>query len=567
MYVSKEVNNEEIKSRECKFALSLGSKNTRDLHLVKEKLFLNNGDTVSRVALFENFKKPIYITKNNKQNYQQKKEREKIENVDIYKVTQFDQIEQCARAIGKGYLLTGNPVEIYKSPYIYGTDFSHCSYIKYIYMKKFNEFTPYSVAVFDIETNVYSKEQETVIATLSFKDKVVTAIVKDYLGDISDVEKQLRDKFKFYLNDTVGDRVKKWEIVLVDNPALAIIEVFKRAHIWSPDFIAIWNIEFDIKKSIADLERYGYDPKDIFSDPIVPPECRHFKFVEGPSTKTTNRGVITPLKPAQRWHWVDTPASFFFVDAMQVYEKVRKAQQDEPSYALDAILDKELGVRKLKFEEANHIKSNTINWHKFMQKRYKLEYVIYNVFDCISVELLDEKTFDLSIAMPSANDCSHLKDYNSQPKRLWDKLYGFMLEKGYVPGNSQGIKSDVDELQIGYNDWINTLPAHLMRLKTSNYYKETKSLYTKIRTHCGDLDISAAYPSNGIALNISRETTAKELLAIENVPEEIRRSEGINLSGGHTNAVGFVVNMFNTPNMFELSKHFKKHLNKDNVVE
>lgn len=560
MIVSKEINNELIESRECKFALSLGSKHTRDLHLVKEKVFLKDGKEDSRVVLYEDFKKPIYITKTNKQNYQQKKEREKIENTDIYKVTQFDQTEQCARGIGKGYLLTGNPLEIYKSPYLYGTDFSHSSYIKYMYMKKFNKFTPYSVAVFDIETNMFSKEQETIIATLSFKDKIITAITKDYISGFTDIENQLRNKYKFYLDEMVGDRVKDWEIVVVDNAALAIIEVFKRAHKWSPDFIAIWNIDFDIKKSIADLERYGYDPKDVFSDPIVPMECRHFKYVEGPSTKTTNRGVVTPLKPAQRWHWVDTPASFFFVDAMQVYEKVRKAQQDEPSYALDAILEKELGIRKLKFKEADHIKSNSAGWHKFMQKNFKLEYIIYNVFDCISVELLDEKTFDLSIAMPSANDCSHFKDYNSQPKRLWDKLYGFMLERGYVPGNAQGIKSEVDDLQIGLDDWINTLPAHMMRLKTSNYYKETKSLYTKIRTHCGDLDISAAYPSNGIALNISKETTAKELLAIEGVPEETRRREGINLSGGHTNAVGFVTNMFNTPNLFELSKLFRKHI-------
>ena len=556
MITNKPIPQEKIEKRECKFVLSLGNKHTKDLHLIKEQLTLNDGEVLKRVVLLEDFKKPIYITKTNKQNHKTKKERERIENTDIYKVTRLNQTDIVARAIGKGYLTTGNPIEIYKSPYVYGTDFSHCAYIKYLYMKKNPDFTPFSVAVFDIETNVFSENQETIIATLSFKDKVITAIVKDYVEGISDVERQLREKFHYYLDPFIKDRVKKWEIIISDTPAKAIIDVFKRAHRLSPDFIAIWNIDFDIPKIVMDLKREGYKPEDIFSDPIVPPSCRHFEYIQGPAVKTTNRGVIQPLKPAQRWHWVDTPASFYFVDAMQVYYRVRMAQQDEPSYSLDAILDKELGIRKLKFSEADQYKG--LNWHKYLQKNYKLEYIIYNVFDCISVELLDEKTYDLSIAMPSSNHCSHFKDYKSEPKRLWDKLYGFLLERGYVAGTAQGIQSDIDSLQIGKDDWINTLPAHMLQLKKSPFYEETSNLYTKIRTHCGDLDISAAYPSNGVASNASRETTAKELIEIQGVSDQVRRSAGINLSGGNTNAIEVMTDLFNVPTLFELDKYFIK---------
>lgn len=554
---SKNIAPDLIESRECRFVLSCGSKRVGDYHLVKEKLYLKDGKEEKRVTVIEDFTYPVYITKDRYRNHTQKKEREQIDKLDMFKATRTTQNEVIATALGQGWMANMYQ-ELYKSPYIYGTDFSSCAYIKNLYMQKYDKFSPFDVAVFDIETNMFSAEQETIIATLSFKDKVITAIHRDFVKDIQQVEKQLKEKFNEYLEPFIGKlgtRVKKWEIKICDSVAEGIIEVIKKAHEWSPDLIAIWNIDFDIPKIEEDLKREEYYPADIFSDPLIPRDARYFKYRQGRDFRKTNKGTVMPLKPAQRWHWVDTPASFFFLDAMQVYYQIRIARQDEQSYALDFILDKELGIRKLKFKEADHIKSNSPQWHQFMQRHYPLEYIIYNVFDCISVELLDEKTNDLAIAMPSGNHCSHLKDYSSQPRRLWDKLYPFLAHRGYIPGIADD-KDALDEEQIGYDDWINTLPAHMMRLKKSPFYEESEAFFTKIRTHCGDLDISAAYPSNGIALNISRETTAQELMEISGVSEETRRAQGINLTGGYTNAMEFSTNMFGLPTLFELEKMY-----------
>lgn len=70
------------------------------------------------------------------------------------------------------------------------------------------------------------------------------------------------------------------------------------------------------------------------------------------------------------------------------------------------------------------------------------------------------------------------------------------------------------------------------------------------------LDVSASYPNGGCVFNISKETTKTELCRIRGVSETMQRMQGVNLSGGHTNAVEFCVGMFSLPTMEELLQAF-----------
>nr|DAS99782.1 MAG TPA: DNA POLYMERASE [Caudoviricetes sp.] len=562
---NKPIPKEDIISRECRFVIPIDQGPT-DLHLVKEKVYLKDDSTTKRVMLVEDYKRPYYVAKMNQRNYKQKKERAPLENLEERTVTRREQFFDLKRTLGMLWH-KGHPNEVYGNPYVYGTDYEHSSYLKWQYQKKYDKFSPFDIAVFDIETDTLHGSNKTIIATLSYKDKVVTAVVKDFVKGIYDVKAELYKKFDFYLGDVKKQRKIEWELVFVDTAGQAIIEVFKRAHLWSPDIVAIWNINFDLPKILEDLKDEDIDAGQVLSDPLVPIESRYIKYHEGPLYRKKEDGSLTPMKPAQRWHWVEVPASFYFIDAMQVYYQIRKSGQDEPSYALDAILDKELGIRKLKFKEADHLKSNSIQWHNFLQKYFPLEYIIYNVFDCVSIEMLDERTYDLSITMPLALKTSHFKIYSSEPRRTWDKLYGFLIDRGYAPGTSANVTMPLDQKQVNRLDWISTLPAHLMLLKESKWYLEKGKFYTKIRTHCADSDISAAYPSNGVALNISRETTSKELLSIQGVPTLTRKIQGMNLSGGHANAVEFMHHLFNLPDLFELDKLYQEHyLGKSNML-
>lgn len=47
--------------------------------------------------------------------------------------------------------------------------------------------------------------------------------------------------------------------------------------------------------------------------------------------------------------------------------------------------------------------------------------------------------------------------------------------------------------------------------------------------------------------NISKETTVRELSRIQGLNEEMQRKVGINISGGHANAIEIVVDVYKAP--------------------
>lgn len=78
------------------------------------------------------------------------------------------------------------------------------------------------------------------------------------------------------------------------------------------------------------------------------------------------------------------------------------------------------------------------------------------------------------------------------------------------------------------------------------------------------LDVSASYPNGESVFNISKETTKKELLTIVGVSESVRRMQGINLSGGASNAVEFCTGMFHMPQMTQWLEAYNRQ---DNLAQ
>lgn len=527
----------------------------KDLHVVKEMVHYPDGTKKPNLRFFWDYKRPFWVTRQNRRNHKQKKEWEHKENLVKHECRQCDLIPAAAKALGEPWF-KGNQRQLQRSPYLYGSDISSTAILKQQYMTKWPDlFTPFTKAVFDIETNVLDGSQDIMMGTLSFGDKVVTAVRKDFFGGYVDVIDRLRASADKYLKNYIDKRKIEWEIVLVETSGQVVVECFRRAHEWQPDFVAIWNIDFDLPRSVAALEKEGIDPAEVFSDPRVPKPYRFFRYKQGSKQKVTASGKITPIKPAAQWHTAFCPASFYFIDAMCVYRQVRTGKAEEQSYALDAILDKILGIRKLNFIEADGLVK--LEWHQFMQAKHPFEYTVYNLFDCISVEELDEKTTDLAIAMPLNAEHSDFANYNSQPRRLVDKLHFFVMEFDHIFGStSDQMETDFDKETVGLDGWIVTLPAHLVADNGLRVIKDMPWMRTNIRAHVGDLDVSAAYPTNEGVFNISKATTYREVLVIEGVPEAVKRAQGINLSGGHTNAVEFCTEMFGVPTMEAMLQSF-----------
>ena len=89
-----------------------------------------------------------------------------------------------------------------------------------------------------------------------------------------------------------------------------------------------------------------------------------------------------------------------------------------------------------------------------------------------------------------------------------------------------------------------------------------------MRVQTADADILQAYPTGEIVLNISKETTCMEVLNIHGVSEAARRRSGINLTGGHVNAVEICNNILQFPDMNVILKQYQiDRANADRLAE
>jgi hypothetical protein len=173
------------------------------------------------------------------------------------------------------------------------------------------------------------------------------------------------------------------------------------------------------------------------------------------------------------------------------YRHIRNGEPEEASYSLDNILQKVAKITKLKFEQAKDYTG--LKWHQFMQSQYPLEYVVYNMFDCISMEILDEITNDLSISLPMFSGCSDYCDFKSQPKRSSDKLHYFCLRNNRVIGSvSEEMSTDMDDSTVGLADWITMLQSYLVDDNGICIVKENPTMHTNIRIGAVDLDVEGS---------------------------------------------------------------------------
>ena len=111
-------------------------------------------------------------------------------------------------------------------------------------------------------------------------------------------------------------------------------------------------------------------------------------------------------------------------------------------------------MSKLKFKEADGYEG--LEWHIFMQRHYPLEYVVYNQFDCIAMELLDERNLDVQMSLPMFAGCSDFQHFNSQPRRSVNALHYFVQKHDHVIGTTASeMKDAMDALTLSIDRWIN----------------------------------------------------------------------------------------------------------------
>ncbi len=531
-----------------------------DYHIVKERIHYTDGTTKPNLRIIKNFQRDFYVTKKIHQNHEMKKDFEDLDKLQKFTCSQSQLARKVQQALGLDYIQNADMRYLSNSPYLYGADIKTQSLIQQQYKKRFPDlFSESTVCAFDIETDVldngHNKEINIISACMS--DKVVCVINSYFVSTIpkDQVETTIKEAIDKYVGEHIKNRNMEIIIKVVKNELECIKETFKYIHEWKPDFLAIWNIDYDLPYLISVCEKYGINPAYIFSDPSIPDPLKYFRYRQGPSRKKKANGDVISLKPADRWHIATCSSSFYFIDAMIVYRQLRLDEPEEQSYSLDSILKKELKITKLKFSDADSYIG--LAWHVYMQSTHPIEYIVYNIFDTLSMIELEEKTKDLSQAINIFSNMSHFSDFNSQPRRLVNALYFAALENNQVIGTvGSDLKSDIDDLTLPLKGWTVALDPTYMVENGIQCVKELPGVNSSIRLYNADIDIASAYPTNQCVFNTSRSTTKTELISVSGIERETVMMQNINLISGEVNAVDYCRNMFNFPTLKELEDAF-----------
>lgn len=451
------VTEKDIVGRECRFATYVTSPNGMDdMVVAKEYLYLKDGTRVPTVALFENYERNFYITKPGFRNHYENLEWEDLDRLTLFKSNNAQIANKAAKAL-RIFDSRVNKTSIAKSPYVYGYDISVTALIKQMYKDKYPDFVhpSSSVAALDIETSVLSKEGEVLMVGFSFKENAYVAINSNWLEDNRFNRDAIQFKFKDLLGKWIESRKLKLEVEFFNSPGQCCAAAIRKAHEWKPDYISIWNMNFDLPKMISAMENERINLADVFSDPSVPRQYRYFKYKAGSAQKVTQSGKTSAKHPADMWHTVFTPASFYFLDSMCIYKRIRAAAGMVSSYGLDAALARHLDLGKLKFTETDHLTRTA--WHAEMQKNHKIEYVIYNIFDCVGLELLDDKINDLGRSFDALSGVSDYDNFDSTPTRIADDLHFYVEKHGKAIGTAPSRKDivhDYDRYVTDIKGWI-----------------------------------------------------------------------------------------------------------------
>jgi hypothetical protein len=551
---------------EIKFANYFRS-DKNDYVLAKVVEHYADGRKVPALREFKNFERSFYITRPPYRNHTQKKECEFIDKLQEFKCRQMDLIPAISKALGYRGKYNGTLKQLCRSPYVYHVDLTSPSIIVNTYRKKYPDaVTPYSVAVLDIETNVLDGTDEPIIVSATFGNKAILSIDKHWLGRENCVKSKVIEACKKYEGDLIESRNIDIEVYFGEHAGDISQYTISKINEWMPDFVCIWNIEFDIGKILACLEKYGYNPADVFSHPSVPKEFRkaYLYLDDKPQRKMVGgKEKMIPKDHMDRWNFLYTPSASVYLCGMRIYGKHRVAAEGKSAegYGLDATLKKHINRAKVKIAGIEHLEK--LHFHRVAQQHYKLDYIAYNLGDCVELELLQEKLLDLPVNIGNFIGVTEYKNYFSQTKKASDEMHLLHLEYGQpLCATSDQMVTDLDMLTYGKgkeedrDGWIAMLASYKTYPTHKEFFKGS-GLPCMIRRDTADSDAEGTYPSLEEAFNIAQQNIMYEMVKVEHLTLSEQMMMGIDVTGGSSNAALLLNTIYQVPPFQEVLNIFK----------
>lgn len=379
----------------------------------------------------------IWVTKPEFRNYTWKREWSPKEELDEYSCRYLYRGETIWNALNTtpgqrwrpmGYV---NLREQMSSPYVYGADIEYGARIKAHYLKLNGGRTPteFRTGFLDIETDVNGTEQIILITFINGDGNTYLGALQDFYGNhsLDEIQKMWDTKVEhdFYnaLNkktQEVYNKVPKLKLHLnIFEKEIDLIKwIFDCIHECRPDFVTIWNMDYDIPYILKRIAYRQADPCDILCSPDIPKEYRICNYHVD---KGKEGDHIT-----DHWSWLHLTDYTRYVDSMCMYGRLRKAKTKEASYTLNAIGSKEIGAGKLEFGEGED--------HHTMQRDHKVEYSVYNIVDVAILRYMEHKNADVR-SMAQLIGYSMLEDFSRQSIQLKNMFYNHLEPQQAVPGS------------------------------------------------------------------------------------------------------------------------------------
>lgn len=528
-----------------------------DMIFVKERVKLKDGTEVKRTRRMVNVEKPFWILKKQYRNYEDKREDESRDRLDMYWSTAGNLPNNAAKALGL-YMPDADMRRINMSPYVYGTDVTPESYVMNMYREACPDYAPaYEVVSLDFEANMDSPDKELTIATVADETRGAIAITEDFAAGIT--EQEFHDGIMKLVGEELESYGVRIKVKIVKDDFELVRTTLGILHKWQPDYVSVWNLKYDAGKMKEACERRGVDPKWLFSDPSVPDKFKYFSFKEKELIKTTSTGKKTSKNIEELWHHVEAPASFTFTDSMATYWRLRQYKSKLPSYGLDFILKEESLEGKLTLEEASHLTG--IEWHRQMSRHHKVAYVAYGLMDSVRLKRLDMKTKDLSHSIPSNIGVSPFREFSSGPRSLATDMHFYLLKKGRVIASTPPtFQTALDSLCPNMNGWIITLSSkNIIRKGYQLLYPEYGEVHSRLFTHVMDVDVTSGYPLAEVAGNVGKATRVREVYKIQGLSEPEQRRISVNMTGMSTNALNITQIVYGVPAESQILEDYKAY--------
>ena len=560
-----------------------------DAVVVKAYLHKDTGEVVPILKVEQDLARPFWITKPQARNHEFKKEWEQIKYLDRYDVPNYRLEEELNVALN-GPMFGKNKrkrlSELCESPYVYGADIHIETLLKQKYQTEFTKangkITKTTTGFLDIETDVVNGNGDTPnIITVTHENKVYTAILEQFFvvkqsdgtfkrGNLEEFTKLSKKTLDEHIDKLLDDHLKKnkksilkkkvqetpfeYFYFIGKTPVDCIRWIFLRIHENKTDFIGIWNLDFDIPKILNELKNSNVKYEDVFCPPGLPQKYRYVKYV---------RDEKDSADIYKKWHWLHATAYCQFLDSMCLYRILRTVKGLEGSMSLDNILKvNDLGG-KLTFKDDDPVTEELsgIDYHRYMQKNEAYKYIIYNQFDCISIQLMEWKNDDIG-SMNILGGVSRLCKWPRQTRKVCDGLYFNALEEDMVtasPGPESVMFTKYDKL------FGKTGGAVLRPERTSGIglkiFEDRPDIETYLHNFVSDVDFSGMYPNSTVVANVSKETKVSTGYLIEGFKTNIATQQFYSMMVSlHENAAFIGNQFFGLPGYEQMEDSFKKHL-------